>query len=149
MKRPKKKLLCRALLILISLVILAVAGWYTTFILYPKSIAAEVTTAFEKAARLQDRAGMLNILSQDSHLRRLKQDIIDKYFGRFDQGIEITWCIRKANERFPSNEDTIFAGGKMKAKIDGQYREHFEFFLVQEGDQWKLRQFAFPDFIDY
>jgi allophanate hydrolase subunit 2 len=50
---------------------------------------------------------------------------------------------------FPSNEDIIIAGGKMKAKIDGQYREHFEFFLVQEGDQWKLRQFAFPDFIDY
>ena len=144
----KKKFLI-SIVVIIVLIAFASAGWYTVFVFKPKSKVIEITAKFEIAARSNDRKAILETVSKDSLLRNLKKEVYDEYFGKFYKGIEITWCIRRAEKILPSNKDRIWAEGRMKAKIDGRYREHFEFLLVNEEGKWKLSQFSFPDFVDY
>ena len=89
------------------------------------------------------------MVTEDSRLRTLSKEIYQEYFAKFYSGVEITSCMRRPENILPSEKDYIWAEGRMKAKIDGKYREYFEFLIKIEDGKWKIKQFSFPDFVDY
>lgn len=130
-------------------VLVIIGIWYSTFILIPKYKVSKIVNEFEVVARSYDKKAIEKMVTEDSRLRTLPKEIYQEYFSRFYEGVEITSCIRRPENILPSEKDNIWAEGRMKAKLDGRYREYFEFLIKIEDGKWKIRQFSFPDFVDY
>ncbi len=144
-----KKIFTNILVISSASTFLIIGIWYSTFVLIPKYKAAKIINEFEVTARNYNKNAIEEIVTKDSKLRTLPKEIYQEYFDKFHEGIVITSCIRRSKYILPSEKDSIWAEGKMKARLDGKYREHFEFLIKIEDGKWKLRQFSFPDFMDY
>ena len=129
---------------LILVLLVSMAGYFY-FYYIPKSRTLNIIEKFEIAVRRNDKITLREIVSSSDYWDRLESGIFQEYFGYFYNGVEIT----RVHIRPIVNNTRIWTEGRMKAKIDGKYRNHFEFCIILENGKWKLRQFYFPDIVDY
>jgi hypothetical protein len=139
-------------IILFSVFILCASTLYFVdlFVFYPKRQLSNTLNNFDQAVRKQDITALKLLVSEKcEYYPYLSSDDIKKAFNLFEPGIEV----EKANyypKKMTSDKIAwIWGSAKMKAKIDGEYRYFDDIWSVKENGEWKVRQFFFPDIVDY
>jgi hypothetical protein len=128
---------------------------YSYFSFFPKLKATKVFNEFELAVRNENNEKIKQLISSsesNSFLEIVNRPGFKTEFNKFETGITIKSCvyIPAWSERLTSrNRDEMVIEAKMKAKLDGKYREYFPGLLVKENTKWKIKFFYFPDYIDY
>lgn len=129
----------------------SVASFYIIFFFIPKIQLSAVLSEFEDAAREKDYKKLHSIFSKESpHYEKLESKNLQVLFNKFEKGI----IVRNArlipfSEVEGNRANIIWGNAKMTAKIDGEERYFYDIFLVKESGDWKIRQFGFPDLVDY
>jgi len=136
--------------ILISIIILTISvttGWfYYQHIYVPKSILQETLVIFENEVRKENYEKLKEIVTEDSAIYKYLPDPkFSEIMGRFHSGVKVVSAMYTVG----SDNKVIFGVAKMKAKVDGKYRVFDNLFIRYEKGIWKIRQFGFPDFINY
>jgi hypothetical protein len=141
----------RKIFLLMGLILCASAVFFIDlFVFYPERQLSKNLNNFDQAVRKQDIKVLKFLVSEKCVLHPyLASNDIQKVFNLFEPGIEVEEAHYIPNRFNSGDNDWIWGSAKMKAKIDGEYRYFSEIWLVKEEDKWKIRQFFFPDLIDY
>lgn len=76
--------------------------------------------------------------------------IYQREFLFFEKGYKIYRARRSLYYIFNKDKaQYIWVNFSKVAKKDNKPRDYFEVLLTKENGVWKIRQYAFPDFIDY
>jgi len=123
---------------------------YGLFIYYPEKILSNTLAEFEKEFRHREMNAVSLLISPDSILQKIvsnekQANYIHLAFLKFQEETIIV----KTRPVLLNNHLAIRGFTKKRAKIDGKYREFGLAVIVLEGNTWKIRQFSFPDAIDY
>jgi hypothetical protein len=144
--RTFRKILLFTVLILCTVTIYFV----DLFVFYPKRQLSNTLNNFDQAVRKQDITALKLLVSEKcEYYQHLASEDIQKVFNLFEPGIEVEKANYYPKKMTPDKIAWIWGSAKMKAKIDGEYRYFSEIWLVKEGSEWKVRQFFFPDLVDY
>ncbi|XPV67491.1 MAG: hypothetical protein ACNI25_09200 [Halarcobacter sp.] len=148
-----KKLVLKVSAIFIFLSTLLLILGYFYFVKIPTKNTQIIVTKFEIAIRKNDIKSLKQLVTlKKPFVKEILLPHLELYkneFSKFYEGIEIYSCAFYPENISNINKGNIVAYGKMKAKIDNRQRNYFKIFLEQENNEWKISQFAFPDFIDY
>jgi len=137
----------RVIGICVVVLLLASSAVYAYVFVLPKRHLTEVLVEFERSCRTNDIASLEMLVSKDAPIYG-KWSVLRDEFAKFEQGIHVDGARFVSGE--PISEQTMITGdAKMRAKIDGEYRFFADVELIQVEGSWRLRQFAFPDYLDY
>lgn len=133
----------------VGAVVLLLTGFmvYGYFFVWPARRLASVLVDFERAGRAEDVGRLESVVSKDAAFYGRWGELRDE-LSKFDHGLEVGSARYVSGE--PISGPTMIVGNaRMRSKIDGNYRLFADITLVRENGSWKLRQFAFPDYVDY
>jgi hypothetical protein len=131
----------------VVILLLASVAIYTYFFVWPKKQLAGLLVEFELACRSNDVASLELLVSKDAPIYG-KWETFCGEFAKFEQDIEVYRASYVLGGRI-SEHTMIMGHARMRAKIDGDYRFFEDIALVKEEGSWRIRQFGFPDFLDY
>jgi len=128
-------------------------GFYFWYAVSPRVIASNVFDQFEEAfySDHPEEARALIDINTSFHKDFEKYyPLYKREFLYFEKGYKISNTRRSLNYIFGKNKvQTIWVFFSKVAKKDNKPRDYFEVLLTKENEVWKIRQYAFPDFIDY
>ncbi len=132
---------------IVALVISTISGCiYYQYFYIPKKILQETLVLFETEVRNENYNELKKLVSKECAIYKYLPDPkLSEIMRKFHLGIVVV----SANYTVESDRTKIHGVAKMKAKVDGENREFDNIFIQIENGIWKIRQFGFPDFIDY
>ncbi len=123
---------------------IASVAFYVFVFAIPKRQLSNILVEFEGAARNRELPKLYSLVSKDAKIYRvLSSPLLKEEFEKFEPGVEII----EAN--YIPQGHRIWGHARMRAKKDGEYRWFPDVILIKENSRWKIRQFSFPDLVDY
>ncbi|MFA6010794.1 MAG: hypothetical protein WC799_12490 [Desulfobacteraceae bacterium] len=146
----KNKTIRKILIFTVLILCASTLYFIDLFVFYPERQLSNILNDFDQAVRKKDTTVLKLLVSEKCvFYPYLASDDIQKPFILFEPGIEVEKALYAPNRFNSGDSDWIWGSAKMKAKIDGEYRYFSEICLVKEDGERKIRQFSFPDLIDY
>lgn len=133
------------ILIFLLLTIVVSCWFYYRYLHTPKKILQNTLHTFENSITAKDITTLQNIVSEKAVIYKyLDSPELQAIFDDYHPGMEVV----TANYTAGSHNLSIYGKVKMKAKIDGEYREFDKLYIEKEQDVWKIRQFVFPSYFN-
>lgn len=146
----KNRIIRRIILFIVLIICVVTLFLIDLFVFYPERQLSNILTNFDQAVRGKDISALKLLVSEKAAIYPyLSSDDMQKPFNLFEPGIKVEDAQYAPNRFNSGSNDWIWGTAKMKAKIDGEYRYFDGIWLEKEKGDWKIRQFVFPDLIDY
>jgi hypothetical protein len=111
-------------------------------------------TDFEHACYSNNYNQIISIISRKSLLYELVEKdsakSLVKLFNKFEKGFEIpSFAFHRIIDDNKLRSDLIGCHLFKIWKIDNKKKEFGYIIIIEENNRWKIKQYAFPDYLDY